>query len=180
MTDPASGPFLFDTSAESWLARTTRPVTQEWMRSYLSLHQVHTSVVTVLERARGYSLLWRRAQNPARRAEVEAARIAYLGALGRVWPVDSAVAVVSGEIMALLPDPPTPPRRSHRSAESRSERLSRWRFDCMIAATALVADLSLVHNNPDDFESIRGAIERSPERFPKLGPLQLMRCASLT
>jgi hypothetical protein len=29
------------------------------------------------------------------------------------------------------------------------------------------------------YESIRGAVERSPERFPKLGPLGLIRCNSL-
>ncbi len=179
MIDPASGPFLFDTTAESWLARAVQPAALDWMRGYLSHHQVNISAVTILERTRGYSLLWRRSQDPAARAHVEAARIAYLSSLGRVWPVDSAVAVVSGEIMALLPDPPPPPRRSHQLDESRSERLSRWRFDGMIAATALVAGLPLVHNNPDDFESIRSAIERSPERFPGLGPLQLMRCASL-
>lgn len=179
MIDPATGPFLFDTSAESWLARTVQPAVLDWMRGYLSHHQVQTAAVTILERARGYSLLWRRAEDPARRAQIEVARIAYIGTLGRVWPLDSGVAVVSGEIMALVPDPPTPPRRSHQLAESRAERLSRWRFDCMIAATALVAGLPLVHNNPDDFESIRSSIERSPERFPKLGPLQLMRCGSL-
>ena len=50
---------------------------------------------------------------------IEAMRIAYLTTLGRVWPVDGSVAVVAGEIMALLPDPPTPPRRSHHLAESR-------------------------------------------------------------
>jgi hypothetical protein len=27
-----------------------------------------------------------------------------------------------------------------------------------------------------DFEAIRGAVERSPERFPGLGPLELVRC----
>jgi hypothetical protein len=32
--------------------------------------------------------------------------------LGRAWPVDGALAVVGGEIMALVPDPPTPPTRS--------------------------------------------------------------------
>lgn len=179
MVNPALRPFLFDTSAESWLARTTQPAALDWMRGYLSVHQVHISAVTILERIRGYSLLWRRAPGPVERGRIEAARIAYLNQLGRVWPLDAAAAVVAGEIMALLSDPPTPPRRSHQLAESRAERLSRWRFDCMIAATALVANLPLVHNNPDDFESIRSAIERSPERFPGLGPLQLLRCASL-
>src|SRR5258708_1881438 len=137
MLPPASGPFLFDTSAESWLARTGHSSVLDWMREYLSLHQVHISAVTVLERARGYSLLWRRAQG-GMRARIEAARIAYLGALGHVWPLDTAMSVVSGEIMALLPDPPTPPRRSHKLAESRQERLARSRFDAMLAATALV------------------------------------------
>jgi len=49
----------------------------------------------------------------------------------------------------------------------------------MIAATSLVARMPLVHNNAADFEWIRSAIERSPERFPNLGPLELIRCASL-
>jgi hypothetical protein len=49
----------------------------------------------------------------------------------------------------------------------------------MTAATALVTKMTLVHNNAADFESIRGAIEKSPKRFPNLGPLQLIRCDSL-
>jgi predicted nucleic acid-binding protein len=60
-------------------------------------------------------------------------------------------------------------------AESRQERLARWRFDGMIAATALVARMPLFHNNAADFEAIRSAIER----FPNLGPLELIRCALL-
>src|SRR5580698_8916065 len=135
MVDPGSGPFLFDTSAESLLARTQ----SGWIRQYLSNHQMHISAITMLERSRGYSLLWRRAPDD-RKESIEAARLAYLSGLGRVWPFDAAVAAVAGEIMALLPDPPTPPRRSHNLAESRQERLARWRFDGMIAATALVVD----------------------------------------
>jgi len=49
----------------------------------------------------------------------------------------------------------------------------------MIAATALVAGMPLVHNNAADFESIRSAIERSPERFPAPGSLELIRCTTL-
>jgi hypothetical protein len=93
--------------------------------------------------------------------------------LGRVW------AVVAAENMALVPDPPSPPRRTHRLVESRQERLVRWRLDAIIAATALVAGMLLIHNNAADFEAIRGAIERSPERFPGLGPLNLRRCGQL-
>lgn len=173
-----SGPFLFDTSAESWFARTDNPQALDWMRGYLSRHPVQISAVTVLERVRGYSLLWRRAQ-PDTRGRIEAARIAYLNALGRVWPIDAAAAVVAGEIMALLPNPPTPPRRSHRLAESHPERLARWRFNGLIAATALVAAMPLVHNNAADFETIRSGIECAPRRFPRLGPLELIRCTSL-
>ena len=178
MINPASGPFLFDASAESWLGRTERPEVLEWMREYLSRREIHISAITVMERVRGYSLLWRRAEND-KRARIEAARLAYLTKLGRVVPLDGAVAVVAGEIMALLPEPPTPPRRSHHFAESRQERLARWRFDGMIAATALVARLPLIHNNAIDFESIRSAIESAPARFPTLGPLELIRCTSL-
>ncbi|MBI5083783.1 MAG: hypothetical protein HZB13_04200, partial [Acidobacteria bacterium] len=87
MVDPASGPFLFDTSAEGWLARQQSGVAAEWFRRYLAFHPVHVSAATVLERARGYSLLWRRATQE-RRHFVEAARLAYLAALGQVWPVD--------------------------------------------------------------------------------------------
>jgi hypothetical protein len=39
--------------------------------------------------------------------------------------------------------------------------------------------LLLIHNNAAEFEPIRSAIERSPGRFPKLGPLNLVRCDSL-
>ena len=178
MLDPAEGPFLFDTGAEGWLARFPDSVVRAWFREYLSHHVVHVSAVTVLERVRGYAFLSRRAQQHERE-RIEAARMAYLGGLGRVWPLDTAVGVVAGEIMALLPHPPTPPRRSHHFVEPRQERLARWRFDCMIAATALVARMALIHKNAADFEAIRSAIERSPQRFPKLGPLELVRCESL-
>ena len=178
MVNPAAGPFLFDTSAESWLGRAERPEALEWMRGYLSHHEIHISAVTLIERSRGYSLLWRRAEQ-SQRERIEAARVAYLRNLGRVVPLEAAMAVVAGEIMALLPEPPTPPRRFHQLMESRQERLARWRFDAMIAATALVANLPLIHNNAGDFEPIRSAIENAPARFPSLGPLELIRCASL-
>jgi hypothetical protein len=49
----------------------------------------------------------------------------------------------------------------------------------MIAATALVVAIPLIHNNAADFEAIRSAIERTPAHFPGLGPLELIRCTSL-
>jgi predicted nucleic acid-binding protein len=124
MVDPASGPFLFDTSAESWLARTPHQRFQRWFAEYLSRRPVCVSSITVVERVRGYALLAQRAHK-ARAGGIEAARMSYLAGLGRVWPLDAAIAVVAGEIMALLPSPPTPPRRAHRLVESRQDRLVR-------------------------------------------------------
>ena len=178
MVHPAFGPFLFDTSAESRIARSQNPAVKDWFAEYVALHPVHVSAITVMERVRGYALLARRARGRGRET-VEAAQAAYLNELGHVYPVDTAVATVAGEIMALVPQPPTPPRRAHKLVESRQERLVRWRFDCIIAATALVTEMVLIHNNPADFESIRSAVEISPKRFPRLGPLALIRCESL-
>ena len=148
------------------------------MQAYQSRHSIHVSSVTVLDRVRGYALLSGRAMGE-RQQRIETARSDYLKQLGRVWPLDAAVAIVAGEIMAALPDPPTPPRRAHELAESRRQRLARWRLDAMIAATALVLRMPLIHNNAADFEPIRGVIEISPTRFPRLGPLELIRCGSL-
>lgn len=178
MLDPATGPFLFDTSAESWLARSRDQAEHAWLKNYLARHAIHVSSITVLERMRGYALLTLSAAGE-RRAQIEAARLAYLRALGHVWPVTGSVAMIAAEIMALLPVPPTPARRAHRMTESRAERLARWRFDMIIAATALVTDLTLIHNNAADLETIRSAIEVSPDRFHGTGPLKLTRCASL-
>jgi len=122
MLSPASHPFLFDTSAESWLTRSHDPAVRGWFREYLSLYPVHISALTVVERIRGYALLWRRAQEK-RRDDIETARLAYLHALGQVWPLDAAVGVVAGEIMALLPHPP--PRRAE-CISSRNRGRSAW------------------------------------------------------
>ena len=120
-------------------------------------------------------MLWRTADQE-RRPTIEAARVAYFNGARRVWSVDTATAVIAGEIAALVPDPPTPPKTSHRFAESRTERLARWRFDGIIAATALVTGMTLIHNNPIDFEAIRSSIEADPERFSHVGSLNLIRC----
>ena len=120
-------------------------------------------------------MLWRAADTD-RRAMIEFARVAYLESSRNVLPLDWATAVVAGEIMALLPEPPTPPKRSHRWAESKSGRLARWRFDGIVAATAMVSGMTLVHNNPGDFEAIRGGVENSPDRFKGVGSLNLAAC----
>ena len=165
--DPAWGPFLFDTSAESWLERNADQVrVQEWLDSYLARHEMHVSAITVLERVRGYARLGRRTE-----------REAYLETLGRVWPVDTGVALATAEVLALVPEPPSAGKRTHRMVESRAGRMSRWRFDAMIACSALVTGLPLVHNNAADFETVRSAIELSPERFPGMGSLSLIRVA---
>ena len=177
MIDPAAGPFLFDTSATSCFGRAAGEAEREWLRNYLALHLVHVSVITVLERLRGYGLALKRAE-PPRRRWIEAARGEYLRSLeapgSKVLSLIAATAVVSGELMAACPAPPSAPQRSHRLTESRQERLCRWRFDILIAATALVAALPLVHNNPGDFEFLRAAVERQSERFPGVGPLHLV------
>jgi len=144
---PEAGPFLFDTSAESWLARNRTPEVQLGLATYLKMHQIAVSAVTVLERVRGYSMLWRKAPEGTR-SRISAARLAYLHQPLTVFALDTATAVVAGEIMALLPEPPIPPRRAHRHAESRQERLARWRFDWIIAATALVAARPLDSQHP--------------------------------
>jgi hypothetical protein len=79
-----------------------------------------------------------------------------------------------------LPQPPSSTKRSHRVVEVPQERLFRWRCDILIAATALAAAMPLVHHNPRGFETIRMAIETSLEKFPTLGPLNLVSVLRLT
>ena len=163
--DPAWGPFLFDTSAESWLERNAgQGSVRQWLDTYLARHQIQISAITVLERVRGYARL-------GRSLEMEA----YLRTLGRVWPVDAGVALATAQVLALVPEPPSPVKRTHRMVESRASRISRWRFDAMIACTALVTGLPLVHDNAADFEAVRSAVEMAPSRFPGVGSLSLIR-----
>jgi predicted nucleic acid-binding protein len=171
LIDPAAGPYLFDTSAQSWLERSTVPVVRLWLSAYQRRHAIQISAITVMERIRGYELLATRA--PAKKAQVELARRTPLSLPNRILHVDGAVALQAGRLSALLPEPPTPAKRSHRLVESRSDRLHRWRCDILIASTALVSGIPLLHQNPQDFETIRMAIEVNPEGF-SLGPLHLL------
>jgi predicted nucleic acid-binding protein len=80
VTDPQSGPFIFDTSALSHLAQTQDAAEEEWREAYSSVFPVHVSVITVLERVRGYRLAEERADSARR--EVIARRTAeYLRSL---------------------------------------------------------------------------------------------------
>ncbi len=178
MLDVAFGPFLFDTSADAWFSRNASPEARQWMLRYLSEHRVNVSAITVFERVRGFTLLRGQASRGSK-AAIEVALALYLADPGQVWPMDALVASIAAEMSALVPDPPTPPRRAHRIVESRATRVARWRADTMIAATALAQDMLLLHNNAADFEALRTAVELSPERFLGLGPLKLMRCAAV-
>ncbi len=178
MIDIGLGPFVFDTSAESWLLRSESPAVRDWVDRYRTRHPIYVSSATVLERVRGYNVLWLRS-DPEKRARIDAARLAYLDSLTSVLPVDSAVAVIAAEIITRVFDPPSPPRKSHLLSESRQDRLVRWRFDAMIAATALVASMPLVHNNARDFEAIRDALAEAIAGRPQLGLFRLVDCRSL-
>lgn len=177
--DLLTSPFVFDTSAESWLARSTEESVRAWFIAYMERHPVLISAVTVIERLSGYNSAMRQADSDDARIRLGQRRAGYVGNPNRVLPVDATVAAISAELLALVPDPPTPPRRTHRAAETRSDRQARWRFDCLVAATALANRIPLMHNNPEDFETLRMAIEIDPARLPGLGPLELFRCTRI-
>ena len=183
MIDPVAGPFLFDTSADSYLGKRARQEEREWLNRYLALFPARVSVLTVVERIRGYAVLLERLELP-HRVRIEAARHEYRQGLEsgvtQVLPLTTPAALLGAELLAVCPSPASPRRQSHRLVESRQGRVARWRFDILIAATALAADLPLVHNNPEDFEAMRAVIERFPERFPGAGPLNLISVRRLT
>jgi len=170
------GPALFDTSAESYLGRNLDEETDRWLALYCGQFRMVLSPMTVVERMRGYWTMLARAV-PSTRPVIEESIEEYLEHLDSECEVlyfDMPCALISAELMALHPNPPSAPHRSHRESESRQDRMSRWRFDIMIAATALVYGLPLIHNNPRDFEAMRMLIEMVPERFPGIGPLNLI------
>ena len=176
MTTMLFGAAMFDTSAQSYFARYADESAKKWLTAYLQQFPLHLCPLTVVERMRGYWMLLLRSI-PSKQHEVEHAMAEYRIHLHddcNVLPFDSDCALISAELMALHSSPPSPPQRSHQAAESRQDRLSRWRFDIMIAATALVHNLPLIHNNPQDFEALRAVIELLPERFPGFGPLNLI------
>lgn len=81
------------------------------------------------------------------------------------------MASAAAEILLLLPAPPSP---------AKATRVARWRFDAIIAATALVWGLPLlIHENARVFEAVRQAVAGHPERLPGLGELVLIQSTSL-
>ena len=177
MIDPLTGPCVFDTSAQSYFSDRATEAESEWLGTYSRSFPPYVSVITVLERMRGYWLAHLRS-DVGRRSLIEQTTEDYLSTLDSgatmVLEFTTREALISAHLMALHPSPPSPPRRSHRGIESRRHRLNRWRFDIMIASTALVRELPLIHNNPADFEPLRAVIERFPDRFPGVGPLNLI------
>lgn len=174
MTALRPQPLLMDTSAESRIPQMIRTADGETLRRLLRERPMAVSAITVLERIRGFTLARERAE-PGRRQMLDEARIAYLSVPRKVLPMDGGVSLIAGEMMALLPAPPSPPKRSHRGQENRGERLARWRFDLMIAATALAFGYILVHENAADFDPVREAVGANAHRFPGLNGLVTCR-----
>ena len=52
MIDPASGPFMFETSAESWLTRAAHSGAIDSLHADLARHEVQVPSITLLERIR--------------------------------------------------------------------------------------------------------------------------------
>ena len=89
------------------------------------------------------------------------------------------MSLAAAEILRLIPVPPAPPKRAHRLTESLGDRMARWRFDAIIAVTALVQALPLVHNNTEDFEAIRAMILNPAVRSGHaIGSPVIQACAS--
>src|SRR2546426_65039 len=101
-----------------------------WRDAYAQSFPLCVSVMAVLERMRGHLLAELHAE-PSRRTLRDKKPRDYLPRVGpagtNVLGFTTRGAVVSAQLMALFPPAPSPPQRSHRMAESRQDRLSRWR-----------------------------------------------------
>jgi len=79
--DPLSGPFVFDTSAQSYLARTMDAAEAAWRDAYAQVFPLFVSAITVLERTRGHVLAEVNAE-PSRRAFMAQRTREYLRSVG--------------------------------------------------------------------------------------------------
>lgn len=169
MMAPSASPCIFETAALGYLARTEERGPARWFRRYVDLYPVFLAPATVTEQMRGYALLAEGAV-PERLPAIEAARDSYLERLASgaaaVVPTGAAEALVAAQLAVLVPFSPSAPRRKGFFAESRQDRLARWRSQISIAASALAAGMPLVHDSPGDYAPVTALVERFPERFP--------------
>jgi len=168
MIHPAAGPCLFDVSAETWLLRGAGAAPAAWLRRYLDCFPMNVAVTSVTDRLRGYAMLLER--EGVEVTAVGRCRDAYLESLNagrvRVLPLTPREAAWAAQLLVLVPFAPTAPHRLGHAAESRPDRLARWRSQLLVAATALGYGLPLVHCNLRDFAPLAALAARFPERFP--------------
>jgi len=78
--EPDAGPYLFDTSAQSYLTVAGAAAESEWLTRYSAIFPVHVSAVTVVEQMRGYAVAELQA-DPPRQGVVQQFTQAYLSSL---------------------------------------------------------------------------------------------------
>lgn len=122
MIEPAFGPYLFDTSAEYWLATSNDLTVRRWLAAHVQRHSLYVSAITVMERMRGYALSIQR-DPPDRQTLLALKRQEYLDSLGEVLPVDGAVALPAADWPLCFHSRP-----HHQSALTGS--LNRAKTDC--------------------------------------------------
>lgn len=85
--------------------------------------------------------------------------------LVHVVPLDDAAALLAGELVALLPHPPT---GAHRREGPRSRQRAAWALDVQIAACAFAGGYGVLTENVADFVVLRDAIEQLVPGVPPL------------
>jgi len=178
MVDPASGPFLFDTQRRKLAVRSRDAAVRRWLRALPGAAPVHVSSITVLERIRGLrsSVAGRDAgKTGSHRIGQGSAYLVNSVASGRWTPHRGGRGRDHGT-GSRAAEPAAPDPSACRVQDRNACPLALGRI---IAATALVAGMLLIHNNPADSRPSAEPIERSPGRFPGLGPLKLVGCGRL-
>ena len=85
--------------------------------------------------------------------------------LVRVVPLDDAAAMLAGELVALLPHPPT---GAHRREGTRTRQRAAWALDVQIASCAFAGGYGVLTENVADFVALREAIEQLVPDVPPL------------